>query len=263
MPAGVTTLIGPVVAPAGTMALTVVAVGVTSGVTGLPPLNRTPVAPDRFVPVIVTVAPTAPLVGVKEVTLITPNCVALVAVPSAVVTLSVAVTAVLGTVTTTCVGVADVTGTTTVPIFTVGVAFPIMRFVPLIVTLAPATPLGVKLVMCGSTLKALVLCAVPARFVTLIGPVVAPSGTVALMEVADTIVGAPALTPLNATAVTLLRLFPAIVMTVPTAPLAGVNDVTVGGRLTVKLVALVAVPPAVVTLSSPVTAVGGTVRVIC
>jgi hypothetical protein len=66
------------------------------------PLNRTVVAPVKFVPLIVTVAPTAPLVGLKLVIVgglaTTVNALALVAVPPGVVTLSGPVVAPAGTV---------------------------------------------------------------------------------------------------------------------------------------------------------------------
>src|SRR5262245_55867272 len=66
VPLGVVTLIGPVFAPAGTVAVIwtsefPVNVAVT-------PLNRTAVAPVRYVPEITTVLPAAPLVGANEVT---------------------------------------------------------------------------------------------------------------------------------------------------------------------------------------------------
>ena len=67
----------------------------------LVPLNRTPVAPVKFVPLIVTVAPTGPLVGVKLVIvggLTTVKLLALVAVPAAVVTLMEPLVAPPGTV---------------------------------------------------------------------------------------------------------------------------------------------------------------------
>src|SRR6266850_1115281 len=50
-----------------------------------------------------------------------------------------------------------------------------------------------------------------------------------------------------------------MVTLVPTGPLAGVKPVIVGGLITVKLPALVAVPPGVVTLIVPVVALVGTV----
>ena len=65
-----------------------------------------------------------------------------------------------------------------------------------------------------------------------------------------------ALTVLNVTAVAPLKFVPLIVTLVPTGPLAGVKVVIVGAGITVKLFALVAVPPGVVTLSGPVVAAG-------
>ena len=73
----------------------------------------------------------------------------------------------------------------------------------------------------------------------------------------DVTVKVVALVPLNRTAVTPVKVVPVIVTTVPTSPLVGVKLVIVGD--TVKLVALVAVPPGVVTLSGPVVAPAGTV----
>ena len=65
--------------------------------------------------------------------------------------------------------------------------------------------------------------------------------------------------PLNATAVAPVKFVPLIVTLVPTGPLVGAKLVMVGAAMTVKLVALVAVPPGVVTLSGPVVAPVGTV----
>jgi hypothetical protein len=65
--------------------------------------------------------------------------------------------------------------------------------------------------------------------------------------------------PLNLTTVAPVKLVPLIVTLVPAGPLVGVKLVIVGGIRTVKLLALVAVPPAVVTLSGPVVAPAGTV----
>ena len=67
-------------------------------------------------------------------------------------------------------------------------------------------------------------------------------------------------TPLNVTAVAPLKFVPVIVTLVPAGPLVGVKLVIVGGlAVTVKVLALVAVPPAVVTLTGPVVAPVGTV----
>ena len=57
-----------------------------------------------------------------------------------------------------------------------------VKFVPLMVTLAPTGPLvGAKLAIVGgfTTVKLVALVAVPADVVTPIGPVVTPAGTVA------------------------------------------------------------------------------------
>ena len=68
-----------------------------------------------------------------------------------------------------------------------------------------------------------------------------------------------AVVPLNLTAVAPVKSVPLIVTLVPTGPLVGAMLVIVGGLSTVKLEALVAVPPGVVTLSGPVVAPAGTV----
>ena len=74
-----------------------------------------------------------------------------------------------------------------------------------------------------------------------------------------------ALVPLKVTAVAPVRLVPVMTTLVPTGPLAGEKLVIVGGcaaAVTVKLLALVAVPPGVVTAIGPVVAPAGTVAVI-
>ena len=58
-----------------------------------------------------------------------------------------------------------------------------------------------------------------------------------------------------------LKLVPDMVTEVLTGPLVGVNEVMVGGGITVKLVAEVAVPVGVVRLIGPVIAPAGTVTV--
>jgi len=68
-----------------------------------------------------------------------------------------------------------------------------------------------------------------------------------------------ALTPLNVTVVAPVKLVPPIVTLVPTGPLVGEKPVIVGALTTVNALALVAVPPGVVTRSGPVVAPAGTV----
>jgi hypothetical protein len=114
------------------------------------------------------------------------------------------------------------------------------------------------------TVKFVALVAVPLAVVTVILPVVAPDGTVVTICVAvfDVIV---AVVPLNFTEVAPVRFVPVMVTEVPTGPEVGVNEVIVGTEAapTVKFVALVAVPLAVVTVIGPVVAPVGTVVTIC
>src|SRR5213594_768399 len=111
------------------------------------------------------------------------------------------------------------------------------------------------------TVKLEALAAVPPGVVTLIVPVVAPVGTVAVICVAELTVNV-AVVPLNFTAVAPVKAVPVIVTLAPTTPVVGEKLVMAGGGITVKLLALVAVPPAVVTLMVPVAAPLGTVAVI-
>src|SRR5438046_2660309 len=171
------------------------------------------------------------------------------------------------------------------PPLTVAVLVP--PAVPLLVTPAPVKPLtgslktAVKLIgelLVGSawpaawsivtvggvvspTVKLPALLAVPPGVVTLIGPLVAPAGTVAVIAVAEPTVKL-ALVPLNSTALAPVKLVPLMVTLVPTGPLRGVKLEIVGGLMTVKLAALLAVPSEVVTLIGPLVAPAGTVAVI-
>ena len=142
------------------------------------PLNRTAVAPVKLVPVIVTLLPTAPLVGVKlAIVGATRKLVALVAVPAGDVTLSGPVVAPAGTV--VWIAVSDVTVNVALTPLNATAVAP-LKLVPLTVTLIPTAPLvGAKLVIFGSTTKEVALVAVPPGAVTFSRPVVAPDGTVA------------------------------------------------------------------------------------
>jgi len=103
--------------------------------------------------------------------------------------------------------------------------------------------------------KLAVLVAVPPGVVTLILPVVAPVGTVAVICVAEFTVNDVALVVLNFTTLVVkfaplivpLKFVPVIVTDVPTGPKVGVNEVIVGAGtgVIVKLVALVSCPAAV------------------
>jgi hypothetical protein len=145
------------------------------------------------------------------------------------------------------------------------------KFVPVIVTLSPTSPLvGEKEVICGPggggggvfTVKSVPLVPVPATVVTAIGPVVAPLGTVAVIWVFESTLKLAA-TPLKVTAVVPVKFVPVIAMLAPTSPFGGAKELIVGsGTFTVKFVLLVPVPAGVVTAIGPVVAPLGTVAVI-
>jgi len=270
VPPGVVIVIFPVVAPLGTVAVIDVALTTVYAV-AVVVLNLTVVAPVRFVPVIVTRVPTGPEAGSNVVivgagvTTVTVNDVLLVAVPPGVVTVIFPVVAPLGTVAVIDVALTTVNDVATVVLNLTAVA-PV-KFVPVIVTRVPMGPVvGVKELIVGRdavTVKLPVLVAVPPGVVTVIFPVVAPVGTVTVIDVADTTLNAVAAVVLNFTAVAPVKFVPVIVTSVPTGAVMGVNEVITGAdAVTVKFAALVAVPPAVVTLTFPVVAAVGTVAVI-
>jgi hypothetical protein len=131
--------------------------------------------------------------------------------------------------------------------------FALRKVVPLMITWVPGDPeVGEKLVMVGGTTKVPTLAAVPAVLVTLILPVVAAEGTLTVIFVGELIVKAVVEAALKATALAVSKLVPVMTTVVPGTPLPGVNPVIVGGRMTMKLVALVAVPAGVVTVILPV-----------
>jgi len=189
VPLGAETLTGPVVAPAGTIAVIDVAETTVNVVDGVV-LNVTAVAPRKLVPVMVTVVPTVPDVGVNLVTVGagTVKLVLDVPVPTAVVTLRGPVVAPAGTLALIDVAVL-VTMVAGTPLKVTAVALP--RLVPVMVTLLPAAPeVGVKLVITGGpiTVKLVALTPVLLEAETLTGPVVAPAGTTAVIDVAETTV---------------------------------------------------------------------------
>ena len=262
VPTAVVTLMGPVVAPAGTLVEMVVAVLVT--MRAGTPLKVTAVALPRLVPVMVTVVPTSPEVGVKLVMEggpITVKLVVLVPVPLGAVTLTGPVVAPGGTV--TVIDVAETTLNDVAGVVLNLTAVAPRKLVPVIVTVVPAAPVvGVNLVAVGAgTVKLVPEVAVPTAVETLMGPVVAPFGTVALIDVA-VLVTMVAGTPLKVTAVALPRLVPVMVTLLPAAPEVGVKLVITGGPITVKLVALTPVLLEAETLTGPVVAPAGTTAVI-
>jgi hypothetical protein len=99
-----------------------------------------------------------------------------------------------------------------------------VNVVPVIVTPVPNGPLaGVKEVMAGVTVKRVVVTKGPLPgVVTVMGPVVAPAGTVVVIVPGGPSVNVAA-TPLNETAVAPAKVGSVIVTPVPTRPKIGVN----------------------------------------
>jgi hypothetical protein len=112
------------------------------------------------------------------------------------------------------------------------------------------------------TVKSVALVTVPPGVVTVILPVIAPEGTIAVMCFAELTVNVVANTLLNVTDVASAKFVPVMTTLVPTRPLVGEKEVIVGLPVTVKLVALSAVPLGVVMWRGPVVAPVGTVAVI-
>ena len=100
------------------------------------------------------------------------------------------------------------------------------------ITLVPTGPnVGLNDVIDGvwMTVNVPALVAVPPAFVTEIVPVVAPAGTVAVIDVAELTLKLVAEVPLNLTELVPPRFVPPIVTAEPTRPLVGVKPVIVGG----------------------------------
>ena len=210
VPAGVVTPTFPVLAPAGTVAVILTA-ELTIWLAAAVPWNVTAVAPVEFAPWMATLAPAPPCAGVKLVIRgATVKLAALVAVPAGVVTAIGPVVALPGTVIMVCVPPELTVKAAASPLSLTEVA-PV-NAVPVIVTLAPTTPLpGLKLAIVGLTVKLPALVAVPAGVVTAIFPVVAPAGTVAVILIGVLTVNGVAAVPLNVTADAPVKLAPLIV----------------------------------------------------
>jgi hypothetical protein len=135
--------------------------------------------------------------------------------------------------------------------------------VPWMMTAVPMGPdEGEREVIDGLTVNVLPLVAVPPAFVTVILPVVAPAGTVAVIFVLELAVKSASV-PLNFTAEAVSKLVPLMVMLSPTTPLVGDIELIVAMvPFTEKDELLVPVPPTVVTEMGPALARSGTVAVI-
>ncbi len=248
-PLTVTTTL-PVVAPVGTVATIDVAAQLVIDVT-LVPLNVTVLVPcvvPKFVPVIVTEAPTAPKVGERLVMLgvgRTVNEEPLLLTPLAFTT-TLPVVAPVGTVATIDVAPQLVIVVAVVPLnATDPVPCVDPKFVPVIVTEAPTGPeVGDRLVMLGA---ATTVNATPLLFnplaVTTTFPVVAPVGTVATIDVAVQLVIVVAVVELNFSVPWVAPKFaPVIVTNAPTAAEDGDKVAMLGA--TVNATPLLSTPPA-------------------
>jgi hypothetical protein len=239
MPPGVVTLICPVVAPEGTVAVICVEEFTVNVVAGTR-LNPTAVVvkpvPLKLVPVMATEVPTGPEIGVNELmvgsgAVITVKFVELIAVPPGVTSLIGPVVAKVGTGATTCVAVLDVIAADT-PLNVTEVAP--LRFVPVMVTEVPTGPeIGENNLIVGAqcmppTVKVAEV-AVPLVFVAWIGPVVAPGGTTASISPSEITLNAAA-AELKSTSVTtgFWKFDPVMMTSHPTGPMVGVNEVITG-----------------------------------
>jgi hypothetical protein len=112
----------------------------------------------------------------------------------------------------------------------------------------------------GRTMNAFVVPTIPAGVLTETRPLVASSGTIAVISFAEAFTKLPK-TPSNLTSVTSARFVPRMTTLLPAIPLAGVKPVILGAAI--NLVVLKPVPAVVVTLIRPLVAAAGTVHVIC
>jgi hypothetical protein len=107
--------------------------------------------------------------------------------------------------------------------------------------------------------KLLVVVELPWLVVTVIGPVTAPAGTVAVISVVETTLTLLEDTEPNLTFVPLKKLPPKMVTAAPLAAAAGEKELIEGNALARKLVALTLVPALVMTVMGPLPAPAGTV----
>lgn len=251
------TVILPVVAPAGTVVVMFVTVGVPLITAGVP-LNFTMLFAAvalKLVPVMLTVVPTGPVIGdmtviVGEPVAVTVKSEELVAINPPTSTVIFPVVAPVGTVVVILLAVGMPVMLATMPLnFTMLFAAVVLKLAPEIVTDVAIGPLaGVKLAMVGEpateTVKSVELVAVCPPTSTVIFPVVDPVGTAVVMLLAVLIVTMEAV-PLNFTmllATVALKLAPVIITGVPIGPLDGVKAV-MAGPVTENIISLKNITP--------------------
>ena len=233
VPTGVTTVIDPLVALVGTRVL--ICVSDATEKSALVPLKRTAVAPVNPLPVIETYVPDAPLDGLKplmvggatlaeleppelvppelvlpELVVVTVKVRELVTDPFGVVTVTGPLAAPFGTCVVTCVSEVTVKSAL-MPLKLTPVA-PVKPF-PITCTTAPGEPLdGVNPSIVGAvattvTVKLPALVTAPFAVTTVIGPLVAPVGTLLTSCVSETTLKS-AFVPLKRTAVAPVKPLP-------------------------------------------------------
>src|SRR5438309_1555394 len=250
----------PVVAPLGTVTAILDEPHVVTD--AVVPLNVTVLVPceePNDVPVIVTAAPTAPVVIDKLVIAGTTVKFTPLLGWLDTVTTTFPVVAPLGTVTAILDAPHDVTFAVVPLNLTVLLPCVEPNVVPVIVTAAPTTPVVIdKLVMAGTTVKFTPLLTTPLALTTTF-PVVAPPGTVTPMLDAPHDVTL-AVVPLNVAVPVpceLPKFDPVTVTAVPTAPVITDKLVIFGAGTTVKFTPLLSTPLACTT-TVPVVAPDGT-----
>lgn len=258
VPAGVVTVIRPLPAPEGTVA--VISSSLWTAKPAEVPSKVTAVASARRAPLIAIVAPATACVGANDWRTggpaMTANEPVLEPVPAGVVTATRPLAAAKGTM-----AVSNESFVTAKAAFAPAnvTAVASLNADPRIVTLTPGTPdAGLKLdtvgaaSTVGSTVNVVALRAVPAKVVTLTGPDVAAAGTVAMMRAADTTVKLEAAAPLNDTLLAPANDIPRIATGAPTCPREGLNPrITGGSGTTLKLESLVNERVDVVTDTGP------------
>ena len=229
---------GPVKASFGTVAMICLGERTMKVAFAVVPVNATELTDVRLVPVIVTVLPGLTVVGVKELIVggAAKSSLA-VAVPAGAVMLIGPLVRLAGTIARTVV--ADTTRNDAAGVLPKRTAAAPDRFAPVMVTVVPAAPIaGEKLLIAAdATLKVPVATPVLTGVSTEISPDTAFAGTATVIDVGVTEVGLTA-RPLNFTAVAPVKFTPVIVMLVPVAPDAGLND-AIAGEVVTKQVSLV------------------------
>jgi hypothetical protein len=194
--------------------------------------------PVRPLPVIVTVVPTGPLPGEKDVTTgtggTTVNWVPLGVLPPGVVTVMVSKPKAVPAATIAVTDVSEITVTLVAAVEPKPTAEAPVSPLPVIVTVVPTGPLpGEKDVTTGTggtTVNWVPLGVLPPGVVTVMvsPPKAVPAATIAVTDVSEITVTLMAAVEPKVMAEVPVRPLPVIVTVVPTGPLPGEKDVTTG-----------------------------------